>query len=449
MGPMSLLAVTAALGFTLYQPGSNAPAFVWEEFLHGLIFHDLFWVSFILSSFILAWDLTIGVLGLWAAKRKKPREGEAWAPGHRFAFLIPAHNEEKVIGYLLDSLSSLDYPDTLFDVYVAADRCTDGTAEVAREKGAFVIEREGGQGGKTWNVRHALRVIPLEAYDALVIIDADNLVDPGFLKAMDRFLTLHPEAQAVQGYVDVKNPRDGWIPRAMALSYWLTNSLWQDAREKLGLSPTLGGTGMVFRTSYLLRRGWQARSLTEDLELYAELVAQGDRVYWCHEARVYDEKPNRMLSSYRQRVRWYQGHFFVFWTYGLSVLKRVWRGHGLERLRALDTFFYLAAPWNRLLLGLLALGLIDRFSVWSVVYSLFFMVLSAAGATKARFGKVRVEWIFWSWAALLYAFMWFPVALEALFKWRDQSTWVKTEHTAQMGMEAVLPSRKDTFLVGR
>ena len=43
---------------------------------------------------------------------------------NRFAVLISARNEEKVIGYLLDSIAAQDYPKELFDVYVVADNCT-------------------------------------------------------------------------------------------------------------------------------------------------------------------------------------------------------------------------------------------------------------------------------------------------------------------------------------
>src|SRR5690242_16080598 len=50
----------------------------------------------------------------------------------RFAILIPAHNEETVLGDLLESLRSLDYPHDSYSVHVVADNCTDSTAVLAR-----------------------------------------------------------------------------------------------------------------------------------------------------------------------------------------------------------------------------------------------------------------------------------------------------------------------------
>ena len=48
-----------------------------------------------------------------------------------FALLVPAHNEEMILGTLLESLSHLDYPQELYTVYVIADNCTDTTALLA------------------------------------------------------------------------------------------------------------------------------------------------------------------------------------------------------------------------------------------------------------------------------------------------------------------------------
>src|SRR5437764_12858706 len=59
----------------------------------------------------------------------------------RFAVLIPAHNEEALIGRLLENLHHLDYPKSGLDIYVVADNCNDHTASLARSLGAYVHER--------------------------------------------------------------------------------------------------------------------------------------------------------------------------------------------------------------------------------------------------------------------------------------------------------------------
>ena len=60
---------------------------------------------------------------------------------HKFMAIIPAHNEEAVVGNLIESLKNQNYDKDLYDIYVIADNCTDNTAKISKEAGAIVYER--------------------------------------------------------------------------------------------------------------------------------------------------------------------------------------------------------------------------------------------------------------------------------------------------------------------
>ena len=60
---------------------------------------------------------------------------------HKYAILIAARNEEKVITHLIKSIQAQTYPSEYYVIYVIADNCTDSTAEVCRQAGAYVYER--------------------------------------------------------------------------------------------------------------------------------------------------------------------------------------------------------------------------------------------------------------------------------------------------------------------
>ena len=57
---------------------------------------------------------------------------------HKFMMILPEHNEQNVIGNLIESLKNLDYPDELYDIYVIADNCTDDTAKIAKDMGCLL-----------------------------------------------------------------------------------------------------------------------------------------------------------------------------------------------------------------------------------------------------------------------------------------------------------------------
>ena len=69
------------------------------------------------------------------------KQKKNYMPKNKFALIVAAHNEEIVIGKLIESLLNQDYPRELFDVFVIADNCTDNTAKIARQYGVNVYER--------------------------------------------------------------------------------------------------------------------------------------------------------------------------------------------------------------------------------------------------------------------------------------------------------------------
>src|SRR4051812_21265275 len=78
-------------------------------------------------------------LALFGFMKRKARK--AHAPRKSFAVLVAAHNEEKVVGALIDNLKNLDYPKELYDIFVICDNCSDGTAAIARSHGVYACER--------------------------------------------------------------------------------------------------------------------------------------------------------------------------------------------------------------------------------------------------------------------------------------------------------------------
>jgi cellulose synthase/poly-beta-1,6-N-acetylglucosamine synthase-like glycosyltransferase len=228
-------------------------------------------------------------------------------PSRRFAIVIPAHNERVVIGNLVDSCLQLRYPRHLFDVIVIADNCSDDTAKVARAHGARVVERRSDRRGKGHALADAFRLLQgsRRHYDAYVVFDADNLVHPEFLAVMNAHLAAGHHI--IQGRLDVKNPDDTWVAATFGMSFWVSNRFWFLAKDRLGLSAALGGTGMCISAAALRKVGWSPATLTEDLEFSAKALTMGLRTHWAHDAVVYDEKPLGFVQSLRQRLRWAQG----------------------------------------------------------------------------------------------------------------------------------------------
>ena len=228
---------------------------------------------------------------------------------HRFMAIIPAHNEEAVVRNLIESLKAQNYNKELYDIYVIADNCTDNTAKVAREAGAIVYERFN-PSKKTkgyaldWFLQQKIK--ENAPYDAFFVFDADNIVDPNFIKNMNKHLCQGEDV--VQGYRDIKNPTDSWITAGYALFYWTMHRFYHLARYNIGLSPLLNGTGFMVKFDVIKPQGWDTVTLTEDIEFSLKRIIKGKKLGWATDAIVYDEQPVGFKQSWSQRSRWTVGH---------------------------------------------------------------------------------------------------------------------------------------------
>ena len=231
---------------------------------------------------------------------------------HKFLAIIPAHNEEKVVGSLIRSLKKQTYPKELYDICVIADNCTDKTKQVAEKLGVKVFERfEEDPAKKTKGeaLRLFLNTLLLDKnmdYDAFFVFDADNIVDKGFIEAMNKHLCQGEEV--VQGYRDIKNPTDSWVSSGYAIFYWTMNRFYHLARYNAGLSPLINGTGFMVKFDCIRPTGWDTDTLTEDIEFSLKRIIQGKKLGWATDAIVYDEQPVKFKPSWSQRSRWTIGH---------------------------------------------------------------------------------------------------------------------------------------------
>jgi len=376
----------------------------------------------------------------WFRKKDKVQ----FAPSKSFAILVAAHNEEQVVGALIENLKKLNYPREMYDIMVICDNCTDKTAEIVREHNVYAFERHNPNlRGKGFAIEWMLKELwklP-RTYDAVVMFDADNLVSPDYLIHMNNDLC--SGSRVIQAYLDTKNPFDSWITSAYAITYWYCNRLWQLPRSNLKMANFLGGTGMCFDTNLLKEMGWGATSLVEDLEFTMRCVLKGINPTFNYEAKVYDEKPLTYKASARQRLRWMQGHFDVARRYTLPLL---WSGLKEANWAKLDTAIYALNVYNLLISSTLTIILwIDRAipmqhhftSVFNT--SPFWFLLITVG-TYIQFPLALVlekaPWrIFRSLPTFfLFLFSWWPITMHA-FVTQNNKQWSHTVHTRVIRLE--------------
>lgn len=352
--------------------------------------------------------------------------GGIWGMGNsRLAVLIPAHNEENVIFSSIRSILASDYPRGNFDVYVIADNCTDRTEDMALAAGASVLRRDNKTlRGKQHALEWAFKQVDKNLYDAFIVLDSDNHIDPYFLRVMDH--NLAAGYGVIQGFIDTKNPGESWVAANYAILGWYICRL-QMFRSQIGLSAILGGTGLCISTNVLNRVGWHVKSLVDDAEYTCRLILAGERVAFAPNAVTYDQKPIGLKDSLRQRLRWMRGQTQISLAFiprmCLYMAKSWLQGRAGQALRAFDAVMWL--PMHLVIftsiLYSLKINAVNGIVATLLTVPLYFMLPMLAQGIS-----LRKAWLYLITTGVFY-FTWLPITAYGVLT-HGQKTWWRTPH---------------------
>jgi len=345
-----------------------------------MILADILEVLFLGAALlVVGYLLTLTIL----AARAQIRTRFAAQHTMKFAFVIPAHDEEGGIGDTVASVRSVEYPRDRFDVVVIADNCTDATAERARAAGANVLERHDPLArGKGYALRWGFdRLLSSPAgYDALIVVDADSVVTANYLSVLNWYL--EQGARAVQTSDLVTPDVRSWNAQMTRIGFLLYNYVRPLGRNALGGSSGLRGNGMCFSADILRRFPWDAFSVAEDLEYGIHLLLKGVTVTFAPEAAVYATMPEIPANAESQRARWEGGRFGLVRRYTLPLLRGL---SAAGSLACLDAFFDLLTPALVNLIGACFLAALTSWILLlcgdgrAIAYAALWMLAAACG----------------------------------------------------------------------
>lgn len=249
---------------------------------------------FLILKLLSLYFLVVSLFSLCKRKMQKSSTTQ-----RRFAVLIAARNEESCIAGLIESLLAQNYPSELFDIWVLPNNCTDHTADAARHAGGKVLEMPTSIHSKGAALQYAANTLlhGSRYYDAFCVFDADNEVDPAFLSEMNQALS---RSAIVKSRILAKNRMQAGISACYEIYFCTANHFLNRAREALGLSARVIGTGFAIRRDLLeALGGFPCCTLAEDAELYAACLTHGVRIGYCESAVTYERGAGHMARLAR------------------------------------------------------------------------------------------------------------------------------------------------------
>lgn len=375
-------------------------------------------------------ELLLLTLGGILPKRNIPKTTASNAPDH-IAVIIPAHNEESDITHCVTNLLACDKPKCKFSVYVVADNCTDDTAVRARAAGAQVLIRHDEQHrGKGYALDYAFNILLKQNIDALLVVDADTLVQANFICACEQIFA--EGADAVQCRYIVNNPQASIRTHLMHIALLAFNVLRPRGRERWGLSVGISGNGFGLSRAVLQNVSYCARSVVEDLEYHLALVRAGKRVRFVDITTVRADMPTEQQGTDSQRARWEGGRLRMMYehipTLSQAVITGQWR-----LLEPLLELLLLPLAWHVLLL-LMVLLIPFTLTQYYALFSLGIVILHVLAGLWVGGGTFKDLAIL---ASVPFYILWKLTQLPRLIKTaRKNATWVRTEReTSQIKSE--------------
>ncbi len=325
-------------------------------------------VCFILITIGIIWLLIDYILSYFNSNVPKEKNNKG-----KFAILIPARDESRVIEELLNSILNQTRKIDSDDVYVIVEEESDKTVELVKNKNMNIVFRHDlSKKRKGYALDDAVKEIleQKKHYDAYFIFDADNVLDKDYIKNMEE---AYEDGYDIGiGYRNTKNGNDSVIAAASSLTFSMINTLGNEHKTKCNNTLTISGTGFYIKGDIVEKLGgYPFNSLTEDYELTLYATLNDLTTTYVKNAIFFDEQPVKYNITINQRTRWIKGFFEARKKYIPLLLKK-------EINKNFSSSFHQimgVTPYILLIIGLLGILLINYFNVKNTIILILFVYL--------------------------------------------------------------------------
>lgn len=267
----------------------------------------LFIFDGILFVIIAGTVLYLGVFAMAALFHSKPDIPKA-KKFNRFVVLIPAYKQDNVIEQTVLAALSQAYPQRMFDVTVISDHQDELTNMRLAQYPITLLIPNFEESTKAKSLQYAILNLPeFKIYDAVIILDGDNIIDQDFLDQVNDAYEM-AATKAIQTHRISKN-RDTAAARMDAIFEEINNTIFRRGHISFGLSAALAGSGTVFDFNWYKTNVMRTKTSGEDKELEALLMRQDIFVDYFDHIYVYGEKKRTTSKLNEQRGRWAMQQF--------------------------------------------------------------------------------------------------------------------------------------------
>ena len=221
----------------------------------------------------------------------------------RFIILIPSYKKDDVILQAVNSVLGQTYPQRLFDLVVISDHENEMTNMRLAQLPITLLTPDFNHSSKAKSLQYAILNLPqFKIYDAVIVLDADNIIEPEFLEQInDAFEAAGTKAIQVHR---LSRNRDTSVARLDNIFEEINNAIFRRGHNSLGLSASLNGAGTIYDFEWFKEHIMKVRTPDGIKELEAMLLREGIYIDYFDTIHIYDEKTRGLRNFKEQRARW-------------------------------------------------------------------------------------------------------------------------------------------------
>ena len=394
------------------------------------------------------------ILAIFLAFRKQKRAPHS-DKKTRFAVIVPARNESRVIRKNLESLKKQTYDKKYYDVWVIIETKDDPTYLICQKMGVkcFIRPEIGARRTKGFAIQdlHNYFMANDIQYDAYMIFDADNIVSSRYLELMNDLR--QTGVQIGLGYRNFTNASQNWLTCTTAIFFAYMMSFTANMRSRAFRKTTLCGTGYYVDVQVIKDAGgWRFTGMTEDMQLTAYSYYHDVKCRYYPIMDFYDEMASSVKQAHNQMVRWVWG-FLSIGRKNLKEPKEV-DYHTLKKDRRFWCRFEYSVSFVPFVVVMALILLLFLANLAVCIHSLFFapdlsgqffgfaMIMFAIFYGSSAFiallviivnnKKLKFNFATIVWAITTYALFWLDAVaamIDGFIHPKKRTIWKETKHT--------------------
>lgn len=410
-----------------------------------------------LGVFALGFLMYLYKIHFWKYARRKQKTLPNAAEDKKYAILVPARDESKVIEGLLNSIKGQSYNQANMHTFVIVSDEKDKTIGICKKyqnTTCYCLPKEIRDSIKSKGATLQAMIKKLHAdgehFDGYFIIDADNVMKPNFIKIMHNAMCAGNDV--VVGCRLNKKSTGNWVNLGSTLTWTYINTLNNKCRSENGQNIIVQGSPLLVSKKIVedfWGGDWPLTSLTEDYEMGYVCSINDFKTYYSEDAQCYDEQPTTYKQSFDQRLRWIKGHNYVDFAYAKEF--HAHKSKYNTGIYKYDTQFALMAPiimilsailfsiysfvcaivfgtmhnplWLTALLG--GIGTFVGFYALMGIWALFALIMD-----RDKIKPTLSDWFVTFFAVPWFFFSWLPVYVKSFFVKNVQ--WTKIDHSQKM-----------------